>query len=960
MRGFDVLDPSLDLKKNYFLEASAGTGKTFTIENIVVRLLQEGTAVSRILIVTFTRAATLELKMRIRKRLEEKKMFSTLALWEEAKIFTIHGFCFHTLKEHAFLTGFSLNQTAESASGEDQKKILKDFLRLGLPPYEIHHRQLEKVIKKGRQQGLDGLLHAISQTPSPGGRSYQEIQEEILSELSLFPKNIQVDDLLELATYFKGFCNRQGKVHTEFLEGFHRTARLLNHHDVENIVDLPLIKMVPQNLKQKHVYPSILESCFQKIIPLLTEVSDVDCILKRLNRRASFYMQEVCARDDLFFYDDFIKQMQKNISLPPFAEAVRNCYDAVLIDEFQDTDPVQWDIFSTLFLNRCPLYLIGDPKQSIYRFRGADLYVYMKAREELGEKAFATLNRNFRSQPTLVDALNILFQNAKDIIQLPKTGQTIACTPIIAALEQKGGSNLTFCKAENEEALFAFICNEIERLKMEEGIPYSACAVLVKDRYQANRFSSFCQLPVVSAKQESLAETDAFPILEDLLNAALNPRERSPVIKALSGPLFGHSLQALAQSLESFVEPIYRYHTLLVSKGIVSFFQTISNELIFSSYALFLDMWHLVEIIAENTSSVEEYLPFFQKLKLLDPSVDLLKARLKTTEEAVRLMTLHVSKGLEFEAVFPVGLMCESDMQEPEEASEKMRQLYVALTRAKRHLYLPVTDQENTPLQVFLTKILKGETLEAFVKRHSVFSLVKCDQSTPFFPKTSVADVSKKVVQREIFLFPSCAIHSYSSLTRQFEHTISPIPLEGRMPAGSEVGSLLHKVFEDLDFLKKDTQLKSYLESKLSGTVLETWLEEIERLVDHTLYAQLPSPKGAFCLAEVDPENMIREMEFFYPSDNPEGYIKGFIDLFFEHHGFYYCVDWKSNLLKDYEQESLHEAMQLHQYPLQASLYQKAVQKYLQLFQRQEQFVGSFYLFLRGTQKGTHKGVYFL
>ncbi|NBW99999.1 hypothetical protein EBR03_10555, partial [bacterium] len=90
MTGFNVLDPDLDLFQNHFLEASAGTGKTFAIENIVVRMLKAGIDIERILVVTFTRAATADLKNRIRKNIAKERLQEALFKFDEARIFTIH------------------------------------------------------------------------------------------------------------------------------------------------------------------------------------------------------------------------------------------------------------------------------------------------------------------------------------------------------------------------------------------------------------------------------------------------------------------------------------------------------------------------------------------------------------------------------------------------------------------------------------------------------------------------------------------------------------------------------------------------------------------------------------------------------------------------------------------------------------------------------------------------------
>lgn len=151
---------------------------------------------------------------------------------------------------------------------------------------------------------------------------------------------------------------------------------------------------------------------------------------------------------------------------------------------------------------------------------------------------------------------------------------------------------------------------------------------------------------------------------------------------------------------------------------------------------------------------------------------------------------------------------------------------------------------------------------------------------------------------------------------------------------------------------------QTFLASQLQGTLLEPWLEAIGELVEQSLHFPLPALSGEFCLADVNPYKIKREMEFLYPSDEPRGFIKGFIDLFFEHQGRYYVIDWKSNFLENYTPEKLEEACLHHDYHLQAELYQTAALKYLKLFQAEERFESIFYVFLRGLNISTKSGIY--
>ncbi|MCH9625378.1 MAG: RecBCD enzyme subunit RecB [Chlamydiales bacterium] len=744
-------------------------------------------------------------------------------------------------------------------------------------------------------------------------------------------------------------CNRQREVKPEIERGLEHFSRLFSEKwDV--LIDLPILQMTEQNLlKNKGPYPEFLAPLNQKLIPLLREISSTEAILGRLAQGAQKHLERVVEKEDLFFFDDLLKQMQQNVHRPEFSQIIREQYAAVLIDEFQDTDPMQWDIFSTLFLGHKPLYLVGDPKQSIYRFRGADLYTYMEAQKAMGEEAKASLIRNYRSAPQLVEALNLLFSRTPDLITLPKLGTTLSLPPVEAALTEGQGGEICFCRAEDEATLFSFIHQQIEQLHQEKQIPYSECAVLVKDHAQAKRFLESCPLPVTPKKSASLAETQALAILEELLHAIYNPRERTLIAKALGGPFFNLSLEQLSEGFESYIPRFYTYHHLLETKGILVLFQAILKQEHFPGEALYIEILQLVELLAEYSPHSEEYLPFLQKLKEENPDSDKFKARAKSEEDAIQLMTIHMSKGLEFEVVFPVGLILTADMKEEQERSEKMRQLYVALTRAKQKLYLPLLNREKTPLHQFITQVLRGESVEQFVANHSYFTLKTCAE----MPLNVVRTPKKLLIQDPSPLnFIPYAIHSYSSLAPKQAHTPLTIPAT-QLPAGPQTGTVLHALFEEIPFKNCKTDLRPFISNFLKGSHLESWETEVHTLIKHAF----ETPLQGFCLQDVAPQKLIKEMEFLYPSKSPCGYLKGFIDLFFEHQNSYYIIDWKSNYLEDYSPDALQKACQEHSYALQASVYRQAAVRYLKLFGRENHFGGCFYLFLRGLDPKTGGGV---
>lgn len=952
MRGFDVLDPDLKPFENHFLEASAGTGKTFAIEHLVIRFLEQGIPLNEILVVTFTRAATVELKERIRKHLTPEQLIQ----FDEAKIWTIHGFCFQVLQEHAFQTGFSLDQLEESVQVGEIKEIIKDYLRTAR---DLTPKQLEKILK-GDPESLIRQLTSIVSQRLPIEQPDWDYQKEI-EALEKVDLDKLYEDLLNLAPQYGKLCDRQKCVKPEVAEGLKRFTEWLGGAQIDP-VDLPILKYTEDNkLKRAHSpslhYPGFLSSLQAGLIPKLNLFSNPQAIFATLAEKARLHFERVVKEEELIFFEDLLRLMAKNVDNPLFAKTVREQYRAVLIDEFQDTDPIQWKIFSTLFLTekfKGPLYLVGDPKQSIYRFRNADLYTYLAAKSEMGEETHASLQTNFRSTPSLVEALNILF--SKDFITLPKTGKSLPCPQVEAASEcpplSDGKGSLHILHAESEELLFSTIVHEIGRLHEQLNIPFRECAVLVSDRYQAERFMKFCSLPTVSKKSRCLLESPAFETMLELMRAVQNPRDRSAIAQVLCGPLFKYPLSQLSELFDQGVyEKFYKYRHLLETEGILPLFQAVIEEASLDDSQLYQDLVQLVEM---TVSLKGDYLTFYQNLRQLDPESEELRARATRDEDAIQVMTIHVSKGLEFSIVFPIGLntpfstrksLMRSEnrfvlfdpIAEKEEHSEKMRLLYVACTRAKVRLYLPILNTDSP-----LTSFLKDCDL-------SHFSQERCQPyPSPVYERPSSEE--KKTVRLEKY-YPLLAIHSYSSLVHHLDKAPQgekkEIP-KGILPTGPETGTLVHRIFENLPFeiAFHATNLSPFVSNELCGTFLEPWIEEVESMVRRALHEPLPVEGKPFSLAAVNPKKILKEMEFLYPSEDPPGFLKGFIDLFFEHNGGYYIIDWKTNIIDT----SLEEVIRQHRYALQAEIYKDAITKYLSIFPHQFPLKGIFYYFLRINQ----------
>ena len=844
LQKFDVLDPTLDIGKSYFLEASAGTGKTFAIEHLFVRLVKEcKLPIQEILAVTFTREAAHEMKMRIKEK---------LGTYEELQVFTIHGFCHKILSEFAFEAKAPLQLSSPDRPDhlEEMREVALDFLRVGPKKFAD---EVAGLLKKMRYD-LDRLINYLIQEMQNG-------EGELAKE-----------------------CLRKWKI--KALSGDHLT------------------------------------------------------------------------------FDDLLKNTQKALEIPLFLESVQAKYKAVIVDEFQDTDPTQWNIFETLFLKSHLLYLVGDPKQSIYRFRSADIYTYMRAAEALGTRSSAFLDTNFRSSPKLIDALNALFTKHPDWIALPSMPEALAYHPVKAGREEnlldeapiqgflvdgiQGRERSWPTKKMEEEKIFPYIASEILRLHREYDIAFSEMAVLVKDRFQGQRLQTYFHLwsiPTLVRRTRNLCESRGFIAMEMLLNATAHPQKEKTVRAALLG-------------LSIKDNPFFELKELFLEKGFAQFFTHFISEYFQGDRSLYLELRQTAEILMESRgSSLGELLYLMSVLKAKNPEEDeRLALRNEEGENKVPIMTTFASKGLEFEVVFALGMASRhfGEEQDAEDHAEKMRQLYVAFTRAKEKLYIPILNPRNygSPIEIFFSK---WDKLDIPLEKVGFIPI------TPYSIESEEEEIWQKPPRLKAY-FPIEPLTSFTALAKPKAHTFLAEKFQLQdlskktlhtLPLGAETGIVIHSLFET-HFDDRALPIEQIVCEVLTGTHLEGWEEAISDMMHHVLHMPLFED---FSLSQLKEKDYFQEMEFLFPKDNQV--IKGFADLVFQRGDTFYLLDWKTNWLgpsdEDYSEENLQKAMEEHDYFLQADLYREAVQRYVKLLYKNPKFGGAYYMFLRG-KKGIHFG----
>jgi exodeoxyribonuclease V beta subunit len=992
------------------------------------------------------------------------------------------------LQEFAFQAKFLIGFQEDTFQLEEEEGVLleiKDFLRTGLHPEKYSPSQLQILLahhaKGGDIQAACEKILSILEKGSeirtfPTG---QELWMRFCDDLKNMPRASQ-QDLWEEFQALAPKLAKSSKWHMQasclfqFVEKGQCSYEEWDDLLSEKKLFFEMVRFDPVRKKkdaEKLRYPGLLERLSNSFSPLWKQAKDPQILLLRLARDCQARHERMKEEYAHFQPDDLVKKMQEALQDPCFRAKVQNKYKAAIIDEFQDTDPLQWDIFKTLFLNGDSkpraLYLVGDPKQSIYAFRSADVYTYLEAAKILGDENRFCLDTNYRSHPSLVTSLNELFtfDLAKAWMQLPLAGTCLEVRKVESrafvpsVLEGDFYGRLHFFIAEEsssgnkypseeieENQLFPFIAEEVQRLSKEKKIQYKQIAILVKDRYQASRLQQYLkryEIPCLMQKNIEWDMSPAYEGMKDLFGALKHPTSESCLKKVLAGCLIGKTAEEILGGWENALLQKARGYfsegkTQCKKKGFGAFFQdfllsqwnndntTVIEDLLSrEDSSLYFELRQIAQILLENKPgslyNVDHLYDFLLEMKDLPSDSEALKHFAEEEEDQVVVMTVHKSKGLEFDVVFALGLCYRHSKQEQfvsikqglhkiltivsdaEEAqkwmqqeldAEKMRQLYVALTRARERVYIPavisaspdsIAEGTASAMELFCMGFGSTEYSLAQAYAHmpsfSLSGLVqhlerlkqRCSISYDILIHKNFRfkQESPPLVELQIPSFPDIvskdqSLLSFSSLSKEMKSqevifTESEMPDRDiqsphTLPLGVETGTVLHGILEHIckTDLHRDPgrKVEEFIEKACRNTNLEGWENTIFLMIQKTFELQL---FDKFCLREIPSADMHVEMEFMYPYD--ESLLKGFIDLVFRKNGKYYLVDWKTNFLggsdEEYSIENMKRAMEQHNYFLQADIYVSALKRYLCLFEKKpfhEYFGGVIYLFLRGSK----------
>lgn len=755
------LDPfKLPLNQSSLIEASAGTGKTYTMANLYLRLVLgvgcEPLNVEQILVVTFTKAATQELRSRIREKLVQvgkwfrdpttedaqkalvdpflAQIYQTvkpnlnqallrLKIAEReidlASIFTIDSFCQKMLFQFAFDSGirFDLDLLADEdelltrLSEETWREL---FYPMGLLETQIVAQELRD--PKGMKDSLKSYLYKENVRLSEEQHWVTEDFSHFLAEYQPFLQAVKyhwqtiAEDANVLILNEMDMGKLNGTTYTE--KNIHHSFCELNKWAGSESLYFPSksFNYFCQNyliLKTKKAFEPLHHPIFVKNQSYLTDYQEKFERKQALVKSMLYYQFLAHLRQKINVYKQTHKEKSFNDMVhfllealrsergESLAQQIRNLYPFAMIDEFQDTNQAQYEIFSRIFMPEGVkgqgFIMIGDPKQSIYKFRGADIFTYLKASRGVSQKA--TLTKNWRSAPAVVESCNNLFRFSGDL-HYPFLYQEIEFQAVEAHSEQKAlvGESATQCFLLEEpfdEKRMAEHCayqiqqqlkrSEQKQLFLQKGdeiqpLAANDIAILVRSHKQASLIRSALfkrNIPsVFFSERNSVYTTQEAKDLGVVLQACLNPYRQSMLLAALATSLWGLSSDEVFQLKQnetvwdSCVEKFVNYHQTWLYQGILPMLhqifikENIIQKINASANAerRITDLLHLAELLQgampnlENESALLRW--YQQQLENPNEHAEEQIQRLESEEHLIKVVTIHGSKGLEYPIVW--------------------------------------------------------------------------------------------------------------------------------------------------------------------------------------------------------------------------------------------------------------------------------------------------------------------
>ena len=439
---------SWDLTQHLVVEASAGTGKTYTISTLVGRLVaEEGLPIRQMLVTTFTEAAASELRHRIRSRLLEmaredgeylrsvegaqraermERLLRAAHDLDQATISTIHGFCRRVLAELPFEANVDMGRTLVEDAAQLREAALADaWARLAATRAPAVSASAASALAQSVMQHLElPVVPALGARGEAGAPDPEAAVAALLKEAAVMASALPLQQMTEHLMASRTSCKDLKRLMQildlpeaggERLHALHAWLQALHADYPDDAFETALAKATPvKHASLRDAYAAHGRAIMQQARALeALERQQVDAARVQLAHEFRAALEARRRREGVMTFHDMLLDVHAALRGPAataLQQAVRQRYKVVLVDEFQDTDAVQCQIFRQLFEgSECRVCFIGDPKQSIYLFRGADLEMYMEAtRPPAFQGATQTLDTSWRTDRPLLDAVDAL------------------------------------------------------------------------------------------------------------------------------------------------------------------------------------------------------------------------------------------------------------------------------------------------------------------------------------------------------------------------------------------------------------------------------------------------------------------------------------------------------------------------------------------------------------------------
>ncbi|HAS6576082.1 TPA: exodeoxyribonuclease V subunit beta [Vibrio parahaemolyticus] len=961
------------------IEASAGTGKTFTIAGLYLRLLLgHGSAetrhrvpltVDQILVVTFTEAATAELRDRIRARIhdariafargqssdpviqpllnefDDHKQAAEILLqaerqMDEAAVYTIHGFCQRMLTQNAFESGSRFNNEFVTDESHLKAQVVADYWRRNFYPLPFtlagEIRQLwssPSVLLSDISNYLTGAPLSLSVPAMKGSLAdlhtenlkkidelkaqWRESQEDFFTLISDSDINKRSYTKKSLPTWLEA-VNAWAATETT---GYDYPDKL------EKFAQNVLLEKTPKGSAPQHAVFEAIETFLANPISLKAP------LLAHAIEHCRVMLANAKNQKQWLSFDDLLTQLSASIDTDEselLAARIRTLYPVAMIDEFQDTDPLQYSIFSRIYLNNpeCGLFMIGDPKQAIYGFRGADIFTYIKARNQVS--AHYTLGTNWRSSADMVQAVNQVFALPdspfiydSDIPFLPVKYSPNAEKRIWTMGGQKQPA-LTYWLQEADDKplpkgeyltrMAEATASQIQTIltqaqqgqaclvngEKQKAVQAGDIAVLVRTGSEGRMIKQALAdqgiASVYLSNRDSVFTSSVAQDLQRLLQAVLTPENDRALRASLASELFAldaASLDALNNDeivWENAVNEFKEYRKLWVQRGVLPMLRAVISKRHIAERLLeegassqgengervLTDLMHIGELLQQASNELDSDHGLLRWLAQsisdaengLGGSDDQIQ-RLESERNLVQIVTIHKSKGLEYDLVFLpfvfsyreaseakyydaandrtvldiTGNDASMKQADKERLAEDLRLIYVALTRAVYACFIgasPLRNGRSTKEPTGVHRSAIGyliqngqegginDLYQGLTKQQDELDcVVVADppqqlEEKYVAPQEEIYDLSAKELQNPIDR--NWRITSYSGLVKQGSHHVehdATIEITGFDIDSSEEQ-------DEADLVEPERSIFTFPRGARPGTFLHSLFEEIE------------------------------------------------------------------------------------------------------------------------------------